>query len=59
MPSCTLKCLGSSSAGNCYILDCGGDKLLLELGVHFNQVLKELKYEEGLRSVRGCLTTHL
>lgn len=33
-----LKVLGSSSNGNCYILDNGKEALILEAGVRFQEV---------------------
>lgn len=51
-----LKVLGSSSAGNCYILDNGKEALILEAGVAFPKVKKALGY--NLRKVAGCLITH-
>ena len=51
-----LKVLGSSSNGNCYILDNGKEALLLEAGVRFQEVKKALGY--NLRKVVGCLITH-
>lgn len=51
-----LRVLGSSSEGNSYLLTCGEDSLLLDLGVDFKQVLKSLSYD--IRKVKGCLVTH-
>ena len=51
-----LKVLGSSSSGNCYILDNGKEALILEAGVRFKEVKKALGY--NLRKVVGCLITH-
>ena len=51
-----LKVLGSSSNGNCYILDNGKEALILEAGVRFQEVKKALGY--NLRKVVGCLITH-
>lgn len=48
--------LGSSSSGNCYILDNGKEALILEAGVRFQEVKKALGY--NLRKVVGCLITH-
>ena len=52
-----LKCLGSSSAGNCFLLDCEGEVLVLDLGIEFKRMLGALNYE--VERVRGCLATHL
>lgn len=51
-----LKVLGSSSAGNCYILDNGKEALILEAGIAFPKVKKALGF--NLRKVAGCLITH-
>ena len=37
-----LKVLGSSSAGNCYILDNGKEALILEAGIAFSESQKRL-----------------
>lgn len=55
----TLRCLGSSSAGNCFILECGQDILILDAGIKMSDILKSLNYDKGLMRVRGCLVTHL
>lgn len=51
-----LITIGSGSSGNSYILECGNEKLLIELGVDFKQVLRVLNYD--LTNVRACLVTH-
>lgn len=51
-----LKILGSSSKGNCYILDNGKEALILEAGVCISDVKKALGF--NLRKVVGCLVTH-
>lgn len=53
----TIKCLGSSSAGNCFIVECNGQSLVLDLGVSFVDVLSALEYR--IENVVGCLVTHL
>ncbi|MGN1211353.1 MAG: MBL fold metallo-hydrolase [Candidatus Cryptobacteroides sp.] len=52
----TLKVLGSSSKGNCYIFDNGREALIVEAGIRFNDVKKALGF--NLRKVVGCLVTH-
>lgn len=54
-----IICCGSSSSGNGYILSCGGEHLIIELGVNFDEYRKILNDKGGLMSVRGCLTSHL
>lgn len=51
-----LKVLGSSSSGNCYILDNGNEALIIESGIRFLDVKKALCFQ--LRKVVGCLITH-
>ena len=52
-----LKCLGSSSAGNCYILEASdGQRLVIEAGVKWSQIKKGLAYR--LLGVQGCLVSH-
>ena len=54
-----LKCLGSSSEGNCYILECDNDSLIIELGIAWKTILEKLNFGEGFKKVRGCLVSHL
>lgn len=56
MGSCKLKVLGSSSKGNCYLLECSDETLILELGVSWEEILKGLNYD--LKKVRACLVSH-
>lgn len=51
-----LKVLGSSSKGNCYILETPTGKLLLECGVIYKEIQKGLDFD--LSKVHGCLITH-
>lgn len=51
-----LKVLGSSSKGNCYILEGERCKLILEAGIKFDEVKKGLDFK--LDAVVGCLVTH-
>lgn len=51
-----LKCLSSGSIGNAYILECNGERLLLELGVKWQEILKGLNYKLG--DVVGVLVSH-
>ena len=50
-----LKVLGSSSKGNCYILDNGSEALMIEAGVDFRRVKKALGYDLS-RLVGGAIT---
>ena len=51
-----LIVLGSSSSGNCYILDNGKEALIIEAGIRFQEVKKALDF--NLRKVVGCVVTH-
>jgi phosphoribosyl 1,2-cyclic phosphodiesterase len=51
-----LKVLGSSSAGNCYILENDSEALVLEAGVKFAEVQRALDFSIG--KLAGCLITH-
>lgn len=51
-----LKVLATGSKGNCYILQAGNDKLLLECGIPYKEILKGLDF--NLNGVQGCLISH-
>ncbi|MBQ7553302.1 MAG: MBL fold metallo-hydrolase [Bacteroidaceae bacterium] len=51
-----LVVLGSSSKGNCYILDNGNEALILEAGVALKAVKEALRF--NVRKVSGCCVTH-
>ena len=51
-----LKVLGSSSSGNCYIIENDREALIVEAGVRFIEVKRALDF--NLRKVVGCLVTH-
>lgn len=51
-----LKVLGSSSSGNCYLLENEKECLILEAGIDFKEVLKALDF--NIKKVVGCLITH-
>lgn len=51
-----LDVLGSSSAGNCYVLQDDTQALIIECGVKFEKVLKILNY--NVSKVVGCLISH-
>lgn len=56
MQGVTLKCLGSSSSGNGYILEAGDEALMLECGLPMLQVKKSLNW--NLRKIVACLISH-
>lgn len=55
----TFYNLGSGSSGNCYILSCGDESIILDAGVGIRQVIKRM---EALRiapsTIRAILITH-
>jgi phosphoribosyl 1,2-cyclic phosphodiesterase len=51
-----LKVLGSSSKGNCYILENSNEALIIEAGISFSRVRRAL--DLNLSQVVGCLISH-
>lgn len=51
-----LKCIGSSSRGNCYLLEAKNETLIIEAGVKISEIKKALDWK--LTKVVGCLITH-
>lgn len=51
-----LKVLGSSSNGNCYIIETDTGNLILDCGINYGDIKKALKF--NLLNVCGCLVTH-
>lgn len=53
-----LRVLGSSSSGNCYLLqsETTGEVLAIEAGVKFDKVKQALDY--NVRSIVGCIISH-
>ncbi len=51
-----LKVLGSSSKGNCYLLQSVGETLVIEAGLKFQDVQKGLNF--NMSSVTGLLVSH-
>lgn len=52
-----LKVLGSSSSGNCYLIEASqNDKLILDAGINFKDVQKELNF--NFKGIQGVLVTH-
>lgn len=52
----TLRVINSDSSGNGYILDCGSEQLIIELGCSWKDVLVKLNYD--LSRVCAVLVTH-
>lgn len=51
-----LKCIGSGSSGNCYILTCGNEKLILDAGLPIKAIKQGLDFD--LQGIQGILCTH-
>jgi phosphoribosyl 1,2-cyclic phosphodiesterase len=51
-----LKVLGSSSKGNCYILENSNEALIIEAGISFSRVRRALDLKHS--QVVGCLISH-
>ena len=51
-----FRVLGSSSKGNCYLLESENETLIIEAGVSFKDMKIGLDF--NLRNVVGCLVTH-
>lgn len=52
----TVRILGSSSSGNCYLFDTGSECLMVEAGIGFDKVKRALGYDVG--RIAGALVTH-
>lgn len=50
------RVIGSGSKGNCYLIECSSDTLILDIGVSWNDVLQGLNYKIG--GVQGILVSH-
>lgn len=51
-----LKCLGSNSQGNCYLLDSETECLVIEVGLPFSEVKKALDF--NISKIVGALVSH-
>lgn len=51
-----LKCLGSGSGGNCYLLSTETETLILDSGIPVMEIKKGLNFD--LSKVVGCVVTH-
>ena len=51
-----LKCLGSSSAGNCYLLENETECLMIECGISIKEVKKVMNF--NIRKIVGWVATH-
>lgn len=51
-----LICLGSSSAGNCYLLENATECLMIECGIPIKEVKKAMNF--NVRKIVGCIASH-
>lgn len=51
-----LKILGSSSKGNCYLLDNGKEALVIECGITFKEVQKAVNFD--VSRIKGAIVSH-
>lgn len=51
-----IHVIGSSSKGNGYVIETKTERLILECGCRWNDVLKACKFH--IRTISGCLVTH-
>lgn len=51
-----LKVLGSSSSGNCYIIENDNEAIIIECGIKFSEIKKGLDWNLG--KVKCCLVSH-
>ena len=51
-----IHCIGSSSSGNCYVIESLGQYLIVELGCAFKEVLAAIDWR--VEKVAGCLASH-
>ena len=51
-----LKCIGTGSKGNCYILSSGKESLVIEAGVPYEKILRGLNY--NIKDVVGVVVSH-
>lgn len=51
-----LKCLGSGSSGNCYLLSTEKETLILDCGISIMDIKKGLNFD--IRRIAGVVVTH-
>ncbi len=51
-----IETIASSSAGCCYLIESGGEQLLIECGISLNKIREALNFD--LSRVVGCLVSH-
>ena len=53
----TLKVINSGSSGNCYIITCNNEKLILDCGIPIKKIKKGFNW--NIRNVVGCIVSHV
>lgn len=51
-----IQCLASGSSGNCYTVDDGSSRLMLECGISYKEIQRGLDYK--VVDLAGCLISH-
>ena len=51
-----IRCIASGSTGNLYIIEAGEDRLIIEAGIRFRELLKATQFR--LSEYDACLITH-
>lgn len=51
-----LTVLGSGSSGNCYLVECDNEILILDCGISLKEVKKTLNFD--LSKIVGCVISH-
>lgn len=52
----TLKTINTGSSGNCYILTCNNEKLILDCGLPIKVIKQGLDFDLG--GIQGVLISH-
>ena len=52
----TLKVINSGSSGNCYIITCNNEKLILDCGIPIKEIKKGLNW--NIMGIQGTVCTH-
>lgn len=56
MNTLKIQTIATGSSGNCYFLDDGRSKILIEAGIAFKQIQQALNFDTS--NLAGCLITH-
>ncbi len=54
-----IKCLGSSSSGNCFVIEMGGKSLMVECGFKWGDIVRKCTNSGiDLTKIKYCAITH-